>query len=164
MGRYRVYEPWCYDDHLCLKVPFALVVSILYLSRHLILPLVVFATARKTGTGDLMYLIGEAHAWIFLLASVPAAFLVLAWARRTPAAGAMVRRIWRSGRWLLVTSALLDLGLRLWLTSDFLRGFTIAAVLLDGYIMIYLFMSPRARDVFRDFPAASSPVTTKEPP
>ena len=148
------YDPWCYDNFLCLKVPFALAVSIFYLARNLIVPFTVFAIARKTQSEDMFYLLSDANSLIYLLCSLPALVIAVCWSRRTPKGGIWVRWLWSQGRGWLTASALLDLSLRIATTTNFFKGFTLAACLLDIYIVVYLFMSVRVRDVFEDFPEA----------
>ena len=154
MSKFNVlsYDPWCYDNNLCLKVPFILALSIFYLSRHVIVPLIVFSIERKTQSEDMFYLLSGSNTLIYLPCGLAALVVALCWARRTPKAGTMVRRLWGRGRLWLLASALLDIGIRIATTTNLLKGFTLALLLLDIYVVLYLFISVRVRDVFADFP------------
>lgn len=151
------YDPGCFDDNFCLKLPFLLAVSLVYLSRHIILPLATFGTALKTRSNDMMYLVDGIYELAYAMCSLPALILIIAWIKRIPAAGNSIRWIWARGRWFIATSAVFDLSVRLATTANLLKGFTVAACLLDFYILVYLFVSGQARDVFSDFPATQPP-------
>ena len=127
-------------------------VALIYLARHIFLPIIVFALARKSQSGDLFYLLGGTHANLYMLVSLPALMVLVIWGRRGPASPELMRWAWRRGRRFIALSALLDLGLRLTLTANLFKGLAIAQCLLDFYILVYLRISPRVRQVFEDFP------------
>jgi len=153
---YTGYTPVDFDSNLCLKVPFWVGVSIVFLTRHLLLPLVVFATQRKTGSSDLNYLLGDIGLSQAAASILPLIVLV-AWFKRNPGGGTFVRWIWRWGRPILMASAAADFVLRVLVTTSWLKTFAAAQLLLDVYIVVYLMMSRKARDVFLDFPEPSRP-------
>jgi len=145
------YTPFDFDFNLCLKVPFWLGLSIAFLSRHILTPIAVFAIARKTGNTEMNYLlseIGVAH----IFASMPALLVLTAWFKRNPSSPVWVRHVWLNGRMLLIISAMADLSLRLVMTVNWWKPLAVAFVLLDIYVVIYIVISQRVRDVFTDFP------------
>jgi hypothetical protein len=149
------------DEYGCLKVPFLLILAMVYLARHPLVPLAVFAAGGKNG--PMSYLLDASHLLLYISCSIPALAVLLAWNHRLPAGRAVVRWIWARGQWLLLLAALSDMAVRLYLTENLLKGLAIAQLLLDGYVIFYIFISVRVRDVFAEFPAPEEP-TQGEPP
>lgn len=155
------HGPSVLDRHGCLKVPFLLAVAMVYLARHPLLMPLIFYSLRKTGeTGGMNALLDASHFLPYLACSIPALAVLLAWNHRQPAGGARVRWIWARGQWFLLLSALFDMAARLYLTENLFKGLALAQVLLDGYVILYIFISARVRCVFADFPEPEE--TTQE--
>lgn len=102
------------------------------------------------------------YRWYGWVASIPALLLILATLRRTPEAGALVRRSWAAGRWLLTTSIALHLaGAIAGLLGDDRwnpwpeRGM-LMVLILHLLLLAYLWSSPYCRAVFREFPEVSN--------
>lgn len=140
-----------YDVHGCLKPGAGLVLVMFYLSRSVIVPFIAAAFGRGA-EGHMEYLLQSSVATLRdLWSAIPALWVLVAWSRRLPTAGSLIRGVWRQGRWLLIGAALIDLGVRwgtqlqppinqwLWLG-------------LDSLAVIYLLLVPRVRQVFSDFP------------
>ena len=90
-----------------------------------------------------------------LLISLPAILLMLAWMRRRPDAGCIIRVVWRHGLLLLWWNWLADSILTLWLLWHSPRHFAPywqIALLLLFWLAIYLFRSRHLRMAFRTFP------------
>jgi hypothetical protein len=152
------FGPQDYTADGMLRVGWLLWLILAFLARHWIL-LVLGAVSSLVGvrsapnagvTPDLL-----SGPW-FLLASLPALALLAAAVRRQPAAGQLVRGLWRNGRWLLLISALADFALLVGLVYGQLARVNelhIIGGLLDLYILAYLLRSRRIALRFADFPA-----------
>jgi hypothetical protein len=163
---HRRYSLSSYDDNLCLKPPLLLWLGILFLSRGVTFPLVV--TLGQLGGGSSADTRALIHGLFGLGTLLPSslAFLVLfALAMRAPTGVRPARWIWRRGRLLLATAAILDLALAV-SGSSVRRGgvetigeWQLVSATFDLYFLIYILTSRRVRDVFADFPepAGSSP-------
>jgi len=130
---------------------------LLYLSRSFVLPFI--ASAFGSGRdGNMNYLLeAEKNPLLFLGCSLPALLVGVAWFRRVPSSGRLTKFIWSWGRWLMILSAVLDIVARLTFGLHPDRGITPFLLMFDGVIVCYLFIAPRARDVFADFPLADDP-------
>lgn len=151
------FGPEHYNEHLVLKMPFLAGMAAVYLARHILLPLAVVVTSFKRGDSPMNYLFEVEHGFIFILAALPALLVLYAWAKRLPGASLKVQRLWAYGRPLLAASAVLDVILRALLISGWTHGLHIAFTLLDGYVVLYLLMAPRAMQVFKEFPQHDPP-------
>jgi len=152
------FGPQDYTADGMLRVGWLLWLILAFLARHWILLVLgavssfvgVRSTPSAGATSDLL-----SGPW-FLLASLPALALLAAALRRRPAAGRLVRGLWRHGRWLLTTSALADFALLVGLGHGQLARLNelhIIGGLLDLYILVYLLRSRRLALRFADFPA-----------
>jgi hypothetical protein len=104
------YDPDDFNDYLVLKVPLLLALAMVFLSRHLVLPLAaIVASFKRGGSGSMNYLIGSEHGMAFILGSLPAILVLFAWIKRQPESGPRIRWIccwwttcsggWRWRRW-----------------------------------------------------------------
>lgn len=140
-----------YDDHLCLMPNLQIKFILFFLSRSLILPFIVFIIGQNM-QGNLNYLNEiEKNSAFFVFASLPSLFVLLAWLFRNPSSFNLIKITWRSGKWLLTLSALIDFIFRIWL-YNITNEPTIVLAALDIIIIIYLLTSRRVKDVFSDFP------------
>jgi hypothetical protein len=151
-----------YDDFLCLRPPWPLIASLIFLCRGVVVFVLVAASrgvaARLDYLGDTETLgIGSA------LATAPAALVLYALGARGPSAPAFVRWIWTRGRALVSLSALAyvyfsTFGAPLgpeplaWVsdTSVAAKAMLLAELGIIGYVLL----SSRVRQTFRDFPTA----------
>lgn len=154
----RLYDLDAYTDEGTLKIALTLWLVMAYLGRHLLFIVIgglsTFA-GRKFSASAIDYSPLFSNDML-LLASLPAIVVIVIAFRRVPSAGEVVRKIWRNGRSILVASVILDL-LILWMISPkqllAITALQVAFVIVDVYVLIYLFRSARARDTFADFPS-----------
>jgi hypothetical protein len=149
------YPAHRYTDDLVLRVPPALWLAMLFLVRHLVLLGITFL---PTTGQEILFLRGLVRPE-YLAADLIALPVLIAAARRRPEAGRAWRSVWPLGRTLLTLSALafpvlaigrfLATGRPLPLGID---GPLLASLLASLALVAYLWRSPLARDVFREFP------------
>lgn len=149
------YPAHCYTDNLVLRVPPALWLVMLFLVRHLVLLGITFLPTMGQEVLPLRDLVRPQY----LIADLVALPVLIAAARRRPEAGWFWRAIWPHGRLLLTASALaypalavgrlLASGRPLALGID---GPLLAGLVASLAVVVYLWRSPRVRDVFREFP------------
>jgi hypothetical protein len=151
--------PWSYyDDHMCLKPPLLLWVSVFYLSRAITLP-IAMAIGHFAGV-DIHAIEKFRGLWSVdaLVPSVIAALVLYAMFRRVPTAAKPVRWVWTHGRSFLAASAILDIVLLLIAPIrdggiDDRSLFSLFAAGVDVYFLVYLISARRVRQVFAEFPA-----------
>jgi hypothetical protein len=155
------YSSASYDQYLCLRPPLLLWAAVLYLSRAISLPLVLGIGSLGGGTSDTMDMVHGLFGYHTVGSSFVAFPVLCAFAVRSPDAGRWVRWTFAHGRVLLAAAAAVDAVLTL-------TGVTLASVenadarvaaslfgtVIDGYLLGYLLLSKRVRDVFSDFPLA----------
>jgi hypothetical protein len=158
-----LYPPDHYDRYMALKVPFTLMLLLLYSVRHLFIIFLAYNPSPK---------FAEAFAFMqplaspyFVLSDLPAMLVLAAWIRRAPQAGALMRRIWRRGRVLLTASLLLQFALLIILEgggvwSAYFYGererMVIVSLGLNLLAVYVLWRVPLFGDVFADFPPADA--------
>jgi hypothetical protein len=157
MNKLKKYHFNDFNDDGVLRMPLLLWVSLLYLSRHLLLlALGGFSSFMLSRMGSAQADFSHLHSRpVLLLASLPALMVAAAGLRRAPGAGKLIRTIWQRGRGLLISAVLLDLGLFLvfWYLHPLqMTLWPITGAVLDLYILAYLIRSLRVRDTFADFP------------
>ncbi len=133
-------------------------IVLLYLSRAILLPLVLGASsilAINSDTAELLKTLFSAYA---LAPSLIAGLVLFALIRRSPCASKPLRWIWARAQILLSASAALDCTLTL-LHSPLRRadlsdqaGTSLVAAAVDLYFIFYILVARQARDVFADFP------------
>lgn len=151
----NIYLPDDYDEHLCLKPPLGFWLCLLFLLR----PFVVFlaSVSNSTDRFGMLNFIYPDHRWamIHAAAALPALALVLTYTRRAPAASQFFRRLWRHGRALLATSALLNLAFLGAAPIMLQQKFTAIIGLqwvLSFVVLYYVLRSRRIVDCFAEFP------------
>jgi hypothetical protein len=165
------YAAWNFDDYFCLKPPAVLVAVIIYLCRSFVMLTIYMLASVKGATGDMGVLLqGGDHPSSLAITALPALLVLIALIRRSPNGGRIPRSIWKRGRALLATSALLEIGTAVFFLSTLTAGETpslaVAFLFLDVYILLYLLLSTRVKDTFSDFPPTlaalrSQPVTER---
>ena len=160
MKQHPTYPAHRYDEHLVLKVPPLLWLTMLFLVRHVIL---IFLSYLPR-TGDAMTYLRDLVDPLFLLSDLPAALVLFAAVRRKPGAMDWICAIWRNGRPLLATAALLYLVLlavTLMTSARSLLSVVNEALILSVFlhlaIIAYLKRSPLVRGVFAEFPLDGTP-------
>lgn len=145
------YTPDDFNEHLVLKVPVLLALSILWTSRHLVIPFFIFMIGQSNVKSSNDWVIDQAT-WLLSISSLPALIVMFAWGNRLPKSGAVIRWLWRYAGIILASSLLCDILLYYWFVPKLTEGFTPVSLLLDLYILVYLGVSKRVRHVFADFP------------
>ncbi len=153
MTRYK-YPYDRYNRFQVLRVNLGTIVSVLFLSRHVLTFLVLgIALSRAPAAGkDAFSGILEP---VYMLADVPALLVFLAMLARHPKTGRALRLVWRCGPLLLPVSALIYLGLviRQVGTDPAHYGGLIGAMIAGALAAAaYVLLSPYARALFREFP------------
>lgn len=114
-----------------------------------------------TNRGDRMELLNLVYAdrlWLSIdtLAALPAVMVAIAYARRKPGAPAWVRRLWRSGRVALLSSAGLNAlvaAASLFHSTNVQPSFVSPLLLcISLWCLWYLVVAKRVHDAFNDFP------------
>jgi len=157
MLEFKRYKPGHFHDDATLKVSPLVWLILIYLSRHLLVlmlgGLTTFTGARSgLDTSGLSILYSSPA---FLPASLPSLLVLAARLRRVPSAGALVRWIWRGGRYWLIAAAGIDLIVLSahWWTGWFeATQMQVVGAFVDTYIIAYLIRSKRVTDLFSDFP------------
>ena len=155
----RRYDLSNYDDYMCLKPPALLWVAVLYLSRAIVLPVVLGFSSMGGGTADVKAFAGAFFSVNTMAPSVIAFLVLCPLMRRSPSGLPVFRWIWAHGRSFLAAAALLDFALtarECWHTGMAeISGLSLLAAALDLYFLTYILFAQRVRDVFADFPTAS---------
>jgi len=156
MDRYK-YPYNRYNRFDVVRVNAATTGAVMFLCRH-ILAFLVTGIAFSRAPPDSRSAFNGLFEPVYMLADIPALTVFLAMLARHPKSGMIPRLIWRGGPWLLLASAGIFLALLvrrmgadpaqygwpLWATA----AGTIASA-------AYVFLSPYARDLFRQFPDPS---------
>ena len=151
------YAPSSYDDDMCLKPPLLLWLAVLFLSRAVMLPIVIGIGHIAGVNADAMTLLRGFWSEDELLPALFAVPVLYSLVRRVPTAGGAVRWIWAHGQIFLSLSAALDIALpfvvQLWHRdfNDRLMA-SLCTAGLDVYFLAYILAARRARDTFLDFP------------
>jgi Protein of unknown function (DUF2919) len=160
----RFYPPEYYDRHLTLRVPFHMMLAMLYAARHIFIVMLAYSPGRMMG--DAFAFMQPLAAPMHVFAGLPAILVLLAWNQRRPEAKAFWRTIWRNGRLLLSISLLVNFallaafqGVHAWKTFDFQDSSKLVMLTLgfDLVTVYYLWRVPLVKDVFSEFPKPPSP-------
>lgn len=139
------YHPDAYDEHFALRVP-AVLWLVMAWAVH---PLILLALGHLPQSGNEFAYVARLVEAPALLATLPAVVVLVAAARRRPAAGVLTRGTWRHGRWLLLIALVANFSLCLphphgaWLALRMGADVAAASALLTV---------ARVRDTFADFP------------
>lgn len=148
------YNSLRYDDRFILKVSPLLWLVMFYSMRHFLL----FLFVSLSQSASLMGVVAD-EVDIRLMASDCLALVVLIayFGRLGKKPGELFRRLWHSGRWLLLAATALNtvlLPLILWKKIADLNLVVLTLLELNAVVIIYLMRSTLVRDIFADFPAA----------
>lgn len=148
------------DRHGVLKPPLALWLAAAFLLRHWLLMLFIAASARSS-PATLAWIDGESTV-LMLAIELPMLLLALAWTRRQPEGGSVVRWLWCQGRVLIGLTAAMHLAWSAWYLSGQAvwnpwpdRALALAA-LVDSGILLGIWRSPLLRQLFAEFPPRPS--------
>lgn len=156
------YPSSYYDEQMCLKPPLLLWVAVFYLSRTITLP---FAMAVLHFAGVDSAAITYVRAfWSIdaLISSLVAAVMLYALIRRVPNAAKHIRWIWAHGRVILAGAAALDIvplviALMRRREIDDQSLWSVFAVLIDVFFLLYILAARRVRQAFSEFPLPLGP-------
>jgi hypothetical protein len=161
----RVYSFSAYDKYMSLKLDSNMWLVIAYFLHPYILKISTIQMGRggvKTdsvkGLKNLIYP-DDFGFFLAFIASIPVLVLMLAYAKRKPDAAQWVRTIWRNGRNLLATAAVLSIIVVfvpfLTALSHSIPVYGWGQLVVAAGILYYLYSSKRVADTFADFPADS---------
>jgi Protein of unknown function (DUF2919) len=141
-----------------LRISFWHWIIFIFLSRH-VLATVILGAAHGSGKGG-GQIIADTHLggliqpW-FLIADIPALLLLIAASNRVEKAGKAVRWVWAKGQFFILASVsiyFLLFGLLVF-TENFRPAFIdFLLVLLNLFILYYIFKDKYVKDMFADFP------------
>lgn len=160
------YSPASYDDDMCLKPPLLLWLTVVYLARAIMLPLVIGLGHIAGVNADAMTMLRGYWSVEELAPSLLAIPVLYAMCRRSPTASAPVRWVWSHGRAFLALSASLDIVLKI-IPQMSNREFSdqsllaLVAAAADAYFLLYTLVAQRVRDTFLDFPPPLATATTE---
>jgi hypothetical protein len=153
MTRYK-YPYDRYNRFDVLRVNLRTIAAVLFLTRHM-LTFLIIGLAFSRMPPDSRSAFGGLFEPVFMAADIPALLVFLAMLARHPKSGRLARIVWRGGPWLLLASAGLYLGLLLREPAVVAapHGWTYWAMIAGTALSVgYVFFSPYARDLFRQFP------------
>jgi hypothetical protein len=160
------YAPSSYDDYYCLKPTLLLWLAVVYLSRAILMPLLMGVGHFFNVNGDALQMFRDLWRAEALLPSAIAGAVFIALLRRAPSASRAVRWIWAHGRLLLAVAAVLDFTLsvvplvRIGELNERTMPSLFAGVV-DLYFLLYISVARRVRDTFSDFPPYIEPTKKK---
>lgn len=145
-----------YNEFDVVKVNIPTIAATLFMARH-VLGLFVIGIAFSRTSFDTRGAFNDLFDPILMLADIPAIFLLLAMVSRHPKSGAAIRGIWRHGPHLLLASAVIYVVLLIDLVDlDVARlGWAVwLSIAVTAAAVTYVFASPYAHELFRQFPEA----------
>lgn len=152
----RKYDYLDYNRHGVLRPGLLFWTVTLFLSRHLILLLLLGVSHGRGGGGPPNPAVAALIDPFFFVSDVPALILLCALGGRLPGGGRLTRMLWRNGRVLLLASCVLYLALLFWQQGGDLATWhpvTWAMVVLTALAGGYIARSSYLRDLFAQFPA-----------
>lgn len=149
------YDYWRYNKHFVLKPSIFLKLSLVFLSKDVILALIIAATNFKTrGHGQLNEM-SSLYDPVFCISNMPAVAVLMAMINRTPESGALYRLIWKYGRHLMALSVIGYLATLLYVHGGDLSTLGVASSIsatVTLSIIVFIFSSRITKDTFSEFP------------
>ena len=151
------YHYWRYNEFDVVKVNLLTVLATLFMARHA-LALLIIGMALRGGRSGKIEAAGAFDGLIepiYMTADIPAMLVLLAMICRHPKSGTAIRFIWRGAPYLLLASTVIYLALLINLIGFDVAGYGWPVWLSIGGTAAavgYVFLSPYARDLFRQFP------------
>ncbi len=146
-----------YNEFDVVKVNLPTILATLFMARHA-LALLIIGMALRGGRSGKIEAKGAFDGLIepiYVTADIPAMLVLLAMLCRHPKSGTAIRFIWRSAPYLLVASTVIYFALLISLIGSDVAGYGWPVWLSIGgtaATLGYVFLSPYARDLFRQFP------------
>lgn len=153
------YDYTRYNQYDVLRLNWAYWMITLFLSRHLILLILIGVSAGRRGSGPRNPELAALLDPIFFVSDLPALLLLFVAGARLPKSGNATRFLWRQGRYLLLSSPALYIGLLFWQQGFHMAGFepvTLGLMALNILLMAYVIKSAYLRDLFSQFPDPDS--------
>ncbi len=151
----RKYDYTRYNQYDVLSLNWVYWMITLFLSRHLILLMLIGVSAGRGGAGPRNPALAALLDPVFFVSDLPALMLLFVAGARLPKSGKRTRVLWRRGRYFLVSSSVLYIGLLLWRQGLDVAGFqpvTWGLVALNLSLIAYVMKSAYLRDLFSQFP------------
>lgn len=148
-----------YNRYGVLRPNWLFWVVTIFLSRHLLLLLLLGASHGRSGGGPANPALGALIHPLFFISDVPALTVLAMLGARLPSSGTAVRFLWHNGRYLLLTSCALYLGLLVWRFGPDVSGYHPASwgmIALTVLIFVVLLRSKYLKDLFAGFPERES--------
>ena len=152
----KKYPISSFDKYLCIKPNALMVIITLYLLKAFVITASTLVYKGDSNHLTNLFYTNKMAMSLEAATTIPVLFLLFSWYKRTPDASRMVRTIWRNGKILIMTTALLQLCIissPLWLTtsnimtrSSWIQLFLYISIILITSISTYF------RDCFSDFP------------
>jgi hypothetical protein len=150
------YDHLRYNRYFVLKPNIGLLLIFAYYLKDVFMGAIVAASLFKArGGGAEMGALIAISSPRMLFSAIPVIALFYALLHRVPDAGPRIRWVWRNGKHLILTSALLNSVLILITTTplDTVAGkLLIGFLVLNVVIVIYVYRSEVVTDVFAEFP------------
>ncbi len=146
-----------YNEFDVVKVNLLTIFATIFMARHVV-GLFFIGMALRGGRSGRIEAKGAFDGLIepiYMAADIPAMLVLLAMLCRHPKSGTAIRFIWRGGPYLLLASAAIYLALLINLIGFDVAGYGWPVWLSIGGAAAavgYVFLSPYARDMFRQFP------------
>lgn len=154
-GPARKYDYTRYNQYDVLRLNWAYWMITLFLSHHLLLLMLIGVSAGRGGGGPRNPALAALVDPVFFVSDLPALILLFTAGARLPKSGKLPRFLWRQGRYLLLSSSTLYLGLLSWRQGFDLFGFqpvTWGLIVINLILMAYVMKSGYLRDLFSQFP------------
>ena len=158
------YDYTRYNQYDVLSLNWVYWMITLFLSRHLILLILIGVSAGKTGAGPRNPALAALLDPMFFVSDLPALFILIVAGARLPKGGKSTRFLWHRGRYFLLSSLGLYIGLLFWQQGFDIAGFqpvTWGLIALNVILMAYVMKSAYLRDLFSQFPEPDSDPTKK---
>ena len=159
----RKYDYLRYNRYDVLRLNWVYWSVTLFLSRHLILFILLGVSAGRTGAGPRNPELAALLDPLFFISDLPALFLLFLAGARLPKSGDVTRLLWRQGRYFLVASCILYMALLFWQHDFHMAGLVPLSwglVALNLLLVGFVMRSAYLRDLFAEFPAPEDEAAT----
>ena len=151
------YDYRCYNQHEVLRPTWLFWLLVIFLSRDLLLLLLLGVSHGKRGGGAPNPAVGALINPIFFISDIPALLALLPLGARLPGSGRVPRFLWRHSQFLLLGSCLLYLALLFWQQGPDFAAYHMATwgmIALTCLVMVVLIRSEYLKDLFDQFPTS----------
>lgn len=146
-----------YDKDFCLKVNFFTMAVMLVCCKSVLITIAAIMAQKGSGAIVHFFFFDKTRLQQSLAAAVPALLVVITWGYRHKGAHRIHRIIWRYGKLLLLTSALILVAMDVHFITGrhHVRGVELAFLCMDILCLLYILFSKRLSAIFSDFPVYS---------